>query len=310
MFQNFIVVFLQVMTLFAMMAVGFALEKLKMISRAGTGEMSAVLLYVVNPCIVINAFQMDKDPQTIQILGIGCASLTACYLAYVALCYLFFRKEPISTQAPLRYGCIYGNVAFIGLPLVRAVIGEEGVFFAVLITIVGGIFCWTHGVLLMGGKEHVSLKQALINPGTVSMAAALLFYFLQIRLSGPVYTAMGFICELNTPLAMIVIGAQLARSDLLSALRGRTLYVASVVKLLIVPAITAVILWPFRENQVFYLSMIILAGAPAGGYTSMFAQMFGRDEQTGAQLISLSTLLSAVTLPMVVVAANLLLEIA
>ena len=158
----------------------------------------------------------------------------------------------------------------------------------------------------MGGKGAFSPKKIVLNPGVIAVAIGLPLFLLRLRLPGPLYNAVGFVGDLNTPLAMVVIGAQMSRADLLSTFRGKELYAASAVKLLLMPAVTALLLLRLHLDPLFYSATVILAAAPTAGITSMFAERFGRDSARAAQLVSLSTLLSILTLPVVGVAAQIL----
>ena len=119
-------------------------------------------------------------------------------------------------------------------------------------------------------------------------------------------SAVGFLADLNTPLAMVVIGGQMARTSLGSTFRRPDLYAVALLKLAAIPAVTALVLLPFHLPPLVYCSMVILAGTPTAGTSSILAQQFGRDAGSAAQMVTLSTLLSVLTLPVVAVAANLL----
>lgn len=306
MLEHFLVVLGQVTTLFLLMGIGFFLGKTNRLSLVGTGEMSFLLMYIVTPCIIVDSFQTDWEGDTLHTLAVGTAALAVCYGVYILISLLLFRKKPADLQAPLRFGCVYGNTGFMGLPLVRAVLGEKALIFAVVSMVVFNILCWTHGVILMGGKSAFSPKKIVLNPGVIAVAVGLPLFLLRVRLPGPLYNAVGFVGDLNTPLAMVVIGAQMSRADFISTFRGKELYAASAVKLLLMPTITALLLLPLRLDPLFYSATVILAAAPTAGITSMFAEQFGRDSARAAQLVSLSTLLSIFTLPVAGVAAQIL----
>ena len=117
--------------------------------------------------------------------------------------------------------------------------------------------------------------------------------------------AVGFLADLNTPLAMVVIGGQMAGADLAATFRAGRLYGAAALKLVVMPLVTIVALFPLGLDPMMYLTLVILAGCPTAGTTSMFCQMFGQDTASAAQLVTLSTLLSMVTLPMVALLAQM-----
>jgi predicted permease len=190
----------------------------------------------------------------------------------------------------------------MGLPLLAGVLGEDALLYGVISMLVFFIFQWTHGVVTMGGK--FSLRSTFLNPGIIAVLVGVLFFAVGVRLPSPVYNAMDFMGDLNTPLAMVIIGAQMARSDILGVLKKPKLYLTAAIKLLFVPAITCVLILPLHLEPLSYCACVVLSACPTAGVTAMFAQMFHRDEETAAQMVTLSTLLSIVTLPIFAVLAR------
>lgn len=306
MLERFIVVLGQVSTLFLLMSVGFGMTRMKKLSEVTTSQMSTLLLYVVSPAIVLDSFQTECDPALLRSLGLCTVAVTALYILYALVANLFFRREDRVLRAVLRFGCVYGNTGFMGLPLVRAILGERALLYVVVSMVVFNVILWTHGVVLMGGRENFSLKKAIFNPGCLAPMAGLVLFLTHTTLPGPLYNAVHFLGELNTPMAMLVIGAQMARSDLLSTFREKKLYAASAVKLLLIPLLTAVALLPLRQDYLLYVSTVVLAGAPVAGAACIFGERFHCAPERAAQLVTLSTLLSIATLPVVAVLAETL----
>ena len=115
---------------------------------------------------------------------------------------------------------------------------------------------------------------------------------------------MEFMGSMNTPLAMVIIGGQMARSDILAVIKKPKLYLTAAIKLIFVPALTVFLLLPLKLSPLSYCACVVLSACPTAGITSMFAQMFKRDEATAAQMVTLSTLLSIITLPIFAVIAR------
>jgi hypothetical protein len=154
--------------------------------------------------------------------------------------------------------------------------------------------------------EKVSFRQAFLNPGVIGLVIGLALFLLRISLPAPVLSAVNYLGDLNTPLAMVVIGGQMAGADLAATFRQVRLYLAAAIKLVAMPILTMLVLLPFHLDIQLYLTVVILSGCPSAGATSMFAQMCRRDTSTAAQLVTLSTLLSVVTLPLMTLLARLI----
>lgn len=304
MVQNFLVVATQVVTLFLLMAVGFAMTRLGRLGAEGVSQMSTLVLYVVTPCVIIHSFQIRRTP------GMG-GRLLACgglYLLCSLVCILaaqaLFRREAPERRAPLRYSLVYGNVGFMGLPLLLSILGENALIYGAVIVVLFNLLCWTHGVWVMGGR--VTPRQVLINPATIGFAAALPLFLTGWQLPAMVGSAVDFLADLNTPLAMVVIGAQMAGADLKASFTTPKLYVAAAFRLLAAPLVALLLLFPLGLDPTLYCACVILTATPIAGATGMFSQRFGKDTALAAQLVTLSTLLSVLTLPLMAVAAQTL----
>lgn len=306
MLSNLLTVTGQVATLFLMMAVGFVLGRAGKMTEAGRSQMSYLLLYIVCPCVMVDCFLVERTPALTQEVAVGSAAALACYLLFFAVSLLFFRRQPADARDTLRFAAVYGNIGFMGLPLVQSILGEEALVYGALALLAFNLTSWTLGVLIMGGRAAFSLRRAVLNPGVVGIGLGLLCFLSGLRFPSPVGAALSFLSDLNTPLAMVVIGGQMARTNLGSTFRRPDLYAVSILKLVAIPAVTALVLLPFHLPPLVYCSMVILAGTPTAGTSSILAQQFGRDAGSAAQMVTLSTLLSVLTLPVVAVAANLL----
>lgn len=304
MFDYFLTVIAQVITLFLLMAVGYVLGRLGRINSEGCSQLTFLLLYVIMPCVVLDTMQVHPDAHLLMEMGEALVLTLALYLCFSVMVLSMCRKAPPATRSSLQFGAIYGNVGFMGLPLAEAVLGSESRIFVVVGLVVFNVYSWIHGVLIMGGRKELSPRKAILNPGTISLVLGLPFLLLGLRLPSSLYTAVGYIADLNTPLAMIVIGAQMASVDLPATLRQVRLYTVSIMRLVIMPIFAALVLLPFHLSSLLYCTMVIMAGTPAAGTTSMFAQRFGQDTASAAQLVSLSTFLSILTLPLVAVLAQ------
>lgn len=302
MLNNLLVVAGNVGTLFLMMAVGFFFAKKGWLSENTLSQLSRLLLNVVAPCIVISSLQVEFSLELLEVVGKALLVLTASYVVYALITRLLFRRQPAVTRSVLRFGTMFGNVGFMGLPLISAVLGDTAIIYCVMSLVVFNVGNWTYGASLMG--ERASVRQALLNPGVVSFAAAMALFLGRVALPSPILSAMEYLGDLNTPLAMVVIGGQMAAVDLLDTFRERRLYWAAFLKLAAMPLLTLVLLLPLGLDPLLYLTAVILSGCPTAGATSMFSQMFHQDTATGARLVTLSTLLSIVTLPLVTLLAQ------
>jgi hypothetical protein len=115
---------------------------------------------------------------------------------------------------------------------------------------------------------------------------------------------VSYLSTLNTPLAMVIIGGQMAGADLIAVFKGKDLYLTAAIKLVGLPLLTMAVLLPFHLDTVVFMALVILSGCPTAGATSLFSQLLGKDTALAARLVTLSTLLCIITLPLAALAAR------
>ena len=306
MFQQLQVVGGSVLTLFFLMAVGFVFGWLGLLSDNTLSQISRILLNVVIPCIMVTAFEVERTAEVDRQLLAACAALAGTYALYILGTHLLFRGQPEEHRGILRFASIYGNIGFMGLPLIQSALGGAATMTAAMSLVVFNAVAFTHGMVLIGGKGSMSLKKLVLNPGALGLLAALTLYLTGWRLPGPVNAAVGYLGSLNTPLPMLVIGAQMAHADLRLVFGDKRLYAATAIKLAGLPVLTALVLLPFRLDGVIFTALVILSGCPTAGITSLFSQNLGKDASLAARQVTLSTLLCIVTLPLAAVLAQFL----
>ncbi|MDR0935510.1 MAG: AEC family transporter [Oscillospiraceae bacterium] len=303
MLNNFMTVAGQVITLFILMGVGFALRKLKRLPDEVLKTLSFLVLNIVAPCIIVNSMQIERTAERLGEMGVtALVSLVYFAMAFV-ITIPMFRKYPHNTRIVMRFGTLHSNLGFMGFPLIAAALGQDALRHAAIVLVVFSIILWTSGITIMGSdgggdsKKTFSWKLALVNPGTVGFAIGIVLFGLNIKLPWPIGNAVAHVADVNTPLAMIVIGAQMADAEIFSLFRDKSLYTVSLMRLIVLPALLALVLLPFNLPPLIFATCVILFGTPVAGITSMMSQRFNRDTPTAARLVTMTTLLSVITLP-------------
>lgn len=158
-----------------------------------------------------------------------------------------------------------------------------------------------------GNREQGRGNRAkmIVNPGTVGLAFGAPLFFLSVKLPEVIAVPIHHMANLNTPLAMIVIGYALAGAEFGKVLRTGAVYVATGVRLIVCPLLAIVALYPFRAalDRNMMLAMVIAASAPVAAMVSMFAQKYGRDVDVSVAVVSGTTLVSILTMPVVIALA-------
>ena len=192
------------------------------------------------------------------------------------------------------------NNVFVGFPVVEALFGESAVFCASLTTLPFNLLLFSLGVsrLRAGqGQGRVTLRE-VFSPALVGTLAAMVIFLLHIPLPALVGDTIKTLSGATVPLSMIVIGISLSRVPMGQALRDGKAYVVSLVRLLLCPLLVWLVLGLFLEGTTLGV-LTVIAACPSGAMVSILSIRYGVDDTFASRVNFLSTILCAVTLPVV-----------
>ncbi len=292
--------------MFLILALGVICFKKGLFDEALTKRLSTFLLQVVNPAVIFVSYQISYTNELLVSLGYSFALSVLAFLIQIAVTYLVVGKHSVNSAVE-RLSVIYSNCGFFGIPLANSLFGREGVFFLTGYLTVFYLFFWTHGVILMIGKSGVKeTVRNLLSPAIVGVVLGLVCFVGRIKLPSVLVDAFDSVGSMNTPLAMLVAGATLAQSNLVSSFTNLRIYLISAFKLLLVPMAVALVFSFLPLDPVMLLVIIIAVACPVAASCTMFALRYGKDSIYASQLFIVTTLLSIVTIPLVVFLSNLL----
>lgn len=303
-----LVIAYQAVIMFILLFFGWFLYKKDYLSEESTKQLSFIAISIINPIVIFNSYQMDFAPEMLTGLLIAAGLAVVSHLVLIIFSLIAVKKSRPNAEIE-RFATAYSNCAFLGIPLVQATFGAEGVFYLTGYITVFNLFMWTHGVMVMQGGGHRSFSQSakavakvLISPAVISIALGLVFFFTGWRLPDIVQTPLDYLGALNTPLAMMVSGATIAKAGLLKAFNNPRVYFIQAFKLLIIPAVLALMFVPLTLLGVPRLiidTILIAAAAPTASATIMFAYTHKKDAEYASNHFALSTIASMATMPAV-----------
>lgn len=301
----------QVAIIILLMAVGFVSFRAKLISEKGADDMAAFALKVVTPCVIISTFQIDFDKTKLYNMLIAALLSVLTHLVGMALAKIFFKKG--TDAAKVRsFAVVYSNCGFMGIPLIQGAVGQEGVLYACVYIVVFQALLWSHGIVTVKGSiKSIKPYKIFINAGTIGIALGLPLFFFSIRLPDAVSETVKHIANLNTPLAMIVSGAYVAKSNLIKAFTRPKNYLAVFLRQIAVPLVMMVPMLIFPIDSTVAISILLIAACPVASAVTLFAALYGdeRDLECAGRTLTLSNILSLLTIPLIVLIFGKLLEI-
>ena len=291
----------QVLILYLMIAVGFIADKTGLYKEKAARMTNDLLFYIVTPAIITQSFlSMELTRENAAALLVSAVCGFAMHGAAILISLPFFRKGNREENAIYKYASVYGNVGYMALPMAQALLGAPGVFYCSACLIPFNVVCFTHGVAVMSGGKHFNWKKLLFNPGTISVAIGLPLYLLEVQLPAVLADPISMIAGLNTPMAMIMFGTYLANTDLKTMFREKKIYLAAVLKLLVLPALMLLIFRLCGITGALLTACIISASAPTANNTVMFAAKYGRDTGLASKAVAVITFLSILTMPVMI----------
>lgn len=302
----------QVAIMVIMIAIGFFCYKKELLTEAGVKSMSAILLNVVTPCMLINAYQQDFNTElAVKFLTAAGAAVLLHLIMIAIVWFVFKRQENPMVKKVNTFLSVYSNCGFMGLPLLNAALGDEGVFLGSAYLAVFSLMYWTQGVYVFSGdKRDMISKKAILNPGVLGVLIGLVFFFGRIKLPGLIGTTVSGIAALNTPVAMFVIGSFLAKTKVKSALKNPNVWLVTVLRLLVLPLISLGVLFVLTKTGIAdplaAMAVLLQVSAPCATVGSLFAVKFGYDPTYASEVIAISTLLSMITIPLMAFAGGIL----
>ena len=188
MLQNIQILVSQIIVMFLLIGVGAFCYRKKYINDDGAGQLSFILTRIVAPCVVIDSFQREFDP------ALGKALIISSHLV--------FRKNGSHANfADKRFCVVFTNCGFMGLPLLDALYGSEGLFLGSAFIMVNNLLLWTYGVgqLSRDVPRAERLRNTFINPGVISNLIGLFCFLTPFKLPVVPATAVSYLASLNTP---------------------------------------------------------------------------------------------------------------
>ncbi len=304
---NFLTVGEQVLVLFLLIATGFLCNKGKMLTKEANKRISDLVVIVVAPCVIIKSFLREFNPNMLKMLLLALLIAAAAHAVMYLLAVCLIRDKDEQRRRVLQFGAIFSNAGFIALPLQEALLGPDGVFFGAAYLVMFNIFAWSLGVCMMtGDKSKITVKKILFSPGIIGVVVGMILFVTSCPLPSFITATLTHISNLNTPLPMIVVGYYLAETNLVKTLKDKNSYLCAGVRLVLFPLLALGLMYVCGVRGAMLTSMVISLSAPVAAMTTMFSEKFGADTILSVQLVSLTTLFSLITMPVIVAISQML----
>ncbi len=294
--------FLEILKLFLMCAMGFGIVKAGILKSSDSGPLSAVALYIVCPCVYVNAYQVDLIPEQAHSLLVTFVASAVVVSASLIICTVLSR--PLRLTDVEVTSAAYSNAGNMIIPIISSMLGEEWVFYTTALITVQSLFFWTHMVSVFSGK--FDLKKFVTNVNIISVAVAVLLYLLQIRLPATVLGAVRAGGSMIGPLSMIITGMLLANVDFRRVFSRKRAWLVSMLRLLAIPALLLPLfilicsVSGIRNSHMIMMIVFLGAAAPGASTVVQMARLYDHDAEYAGALNVMTTMLSIFTMPVMI----------
>jgi len=303
------VLFSNLVGLFALIGVGFAAARTGVIPAAASGAMTSLLMKITLPATIFSSmvrpFEISflRDAVVMFTLGL------VFHLGYAGLAWVLARPFQVSEgrRGMWMECCTFCNNGFMGFPVAYALFGEEGLALAVMLGVAFNLLVYTLGAKQItldqpqgNGMTRISWGKVIFSVINLTIVAGLLVYCLQIPVPSMIMTPIQHLSNITTPLSMMVTGMSLAGNRVSEVVRDRDAVTASLVRLLLFPVLTWLILrlLPISNPLVVGVTLIVMS-MPSPAVSVVMGEQYGGCTVLGARTVFLSSLLCIVTIPMI-----------
>ena len=289
-------VLMQVMTLFLLIITGFIAAKKNVLDNKGLKGLNTMVLNFAQPALILHKMQMPTTPQLIIELAwvfvLTCATIAIAGM----IAFRIFAKEEKKRRATLTVLSMVSNCGFMGYPVIIATMGEDALIYAVMFVTAFNLMSWTLGAYFFGGRNAMQPRQLLRNPTIIAVIGGLMLFLTGWTLPSFINSALDMMGATTTPLAMFVIGARLI-SLRREHLKDMKLLLACELRLILFPAL--ILLLRLTPLPVMVVSSVYLCTAmPCAALTAMQAERWDCEKELASRGVALSTALSMLTVPL------------
>ncbi|MGE5349949.1 MAG: AEC family transporter [Actinomycetota bacterium] len=308
----------QILILATIVVIGLIACRAKVITAGTRDFLAKLIFYVTLPSMLFTSFStIEVTPRLLA------NSLQALLLAAIIMLFMLFAGWLATLVYRIRDGhasifrlhSMLGNIIYLGLPVISAQFGQEGLLYGSIFVLVSNILMWTAGVAIISPGKGFSLKTGLgkiFNINTIAIITGFLLFLLQIKLPKFILDTVGALGKTNTYLSMIFIAAVIYFADGRKMLGNRNAYLLSFNRLLLVPYVLLGLfilfshLFPGILQKEVVSVMLMQAAMPCMVNVVIMVNILGEDDGTATANVFISTILSIITLPLILLSLNLL----
>ncbi|MDO4458651.1 MAG: AEC family transporter [Clostridia bacterium] len=294
----------KIVSLFIVMFLGVLMVKLKLVKSTDSKVISMVVLYLMTPCVILNAYQVEYSVEVRNgLLLAALASVIAYGLWFVMIAIL---KKPLKLDAIEQCSVLYTNACNLIIPIVTSVLGAEMIIYSTAFLSVQTVLMFSHCRIVFSGEPKIDWKKILTNINLICVFVGALLFAFQVKLPNLVVDTMSSTGACIGPVSMVVIGMIIGGMNFKKMFSYNRAWLVTFLRLIVFPlAMLAVLkfspLYTLLSNgQQILLVTFLSCTAPCASTVTQMAQIYGRDYDYAGAINVITTLLSIISMPLMV----------
>lgn len=295
----------QLILLFLIICLGYILYKIKLMNDDFDKQLTKLLLNVTMPCMVVASVLKVEEKESFSV--VITLLLTALVLYAFLMPVIGFIISKLIRVKKKQTGLYvfmttFSNIGFMGFPVINAVYGQKGLFYAAIFNLVFNLMVYSIGVSMINmgtdRKEKLSLKK-LCNPGVILSLLAIIIYFIPVKCPVIISDAVEMVGNITSPAAMLLIGAALAKLDVKSIFNDIRAYPYALIKQVALPLLLYIPIKMIFKDPTMLGVVLILIAMPIANTAVLYATEYDGDEENAARNVFITTVMSLFTIPLV-----------
>ena len=308
--MNTLVIMLKNVLIFVLLAIpGYLLVKKNMLNQKESGAMSKLLTNIGMPFMILSStIKLELTGEfTKSMIVMAVVGSLFVVLMFIASAWFVAKDSDAKRRDMMRFCMVFANNGFIGIPLARAVFGENSpvMAFLIVLNIINNVLMFTMGVYLISGdKNTINIKKAVLNPVLIAFLVGIALNLLGVPKAVPeVQTYATHFSGIVTPLSMVILGMKLAGVEMKKLFTSGHMYYMSATRLVIFPVISVAVIWLLHLIPGLSLggdaviAFFVAFAMPTAGLASTFSDQYQGDTENAVIFTLGSTILSIATIP-------------
>jgi hypothetical protein len=293
-------------TLFAIVIVGYLAGKLNYMGGEFDRKLSSLVINWTCPALILSSAMTGELPDRKFILPL----LAISVVTYVVLTGLAFWLPRYVTrrcedEGVVGFAMMFGNVGFMGYPVVASIFGHEAVFYAAVLNVINTFAVFTVGTILITGKGEVEghhfQKKVLYSTPMLSAYLTMLIVALEVdNIPDYISQPLTMIGNITVPAALLIIGSSMSQLPLKALMGNTTVYVTTVLRLGVVP-VSMYFLCSLLGFDAYVVNInTVVIAMPVATYGTILCLRHNRDTTLMSEVTFITTILSMITIPLLV----------